>query len=87
MATIDDLPRKSVTEMSDEELIETFKIRRKARITPADKPTPKVRVAGERKRKAAAAEEKIAGKDANELYNMMSPEQKRHLANQLKGIK
>ena len=86
MATIDDLPRKSVTEMSDDELVEVMRLRRKMRITPV-KPVKEKAPPGTRAVKAQAKEAKVAGKSANELYSMMTPEMKRAMMNQLKGTK
>ena len=80
MATIDDLPRKSISEMTEQELVELLRKRRSARIV-SEEPRKKKAKPGERAAKAAEKEKKVAGKSPAELLAMMSPEQKRTLIN------
>ena len=74
MATIEDLPNKSILDMTQDELYERLREIRLSRRTPkkaAKKSTPK----------------KQAAKSTNELIDMLSPAQKEAILNKLEGGK
>ena len=84
MATIDDLPFKSISEMTDDELMESIRSMRLRRSTAQQNPT-KVTTVGEKKKATAR---KVASKaldlsKTSDILAGLTPEQRAELLKEL----
>lgn len=80
MATIDDLPQKSISEMTDSELMELIRMQRKARTRPAAKTE-----AAKKKTAAKDAKRPLELKSAKDIVAGLTPEQRAQLLEDLKN--